>query len=447
MASYADLTESFKRGLKIAQNMRRCLTDVTNGSNSVDSFDANSEALREDTPDYSVKTQAGVVAALKSLREEYAKLPERGRAVVDPTLVEIGKLIGSPSIVNDAIQDRARFWRDWRDYQENTADERVTGRAVTFASDPTDSSKGWFRRLTVDHNGQKIENGRFNNTVTAQLTQKTGTFQGSYELTAGDGATDALDYLGALGGVLGTLAPVSRGQPSTLIQNPTLLGSANTDNADQTINGPWVQTVNSGTPIVKVDKTNVFQQGLSTTAYSASFSGATGASSVKYAQPIPSAVLANPYAPVLPYLAVMLKGSWTGAIAIEWGGESQSFTEADLTVDTWVPLFVTRDADLYPINFDEASAEFAFTIASDSGLSASDEVVIGFADMLPLQGIGNIFYGAAMADVEPDLQDSVSWADSITVGGDIQDTLAFLYQDTDAGAFLNTTGTNLLADF
>lgn len=446
MASYADLTDSFKKALKVAYDLRLCFISVTNGSNSVDNFLLNSESLREDTPDYTEITQGAVVDGLRTMRETYADLPAQGRAIVDPTLVEIGKLIGSKSIVSDEINDTEQFWIDWRDYQENTADEKVTARAVTFAADPADSTAGAFRRLTVDHNDQKIEGGRFNNTVTADMDSKGGAFQATYVLNNGEGFVDGLDYLAGNGANIGELAPVSRNQQGGLVQNPMLLGSASTDGDDQTINN-WTETTVAGTPIIKVDTANVFQEGLLTTLYSTSFSGATLASSVKLSQRLSSDILANKYTPVLPVIAIQLKGSWTGDITITWGGKTQAYTELDLTLNDFVFLFPDRDKDLYPVNFDAADAEFAVTIASDAGLSATDEVVIGMADIIPLTNIGGIWYGAAMDDVEPDMSDSVSWADTATAVGKIQDTLAFLYQDQTAKGWLNTTGTNTLADF
>lgn len=451
MATYAQITTGpFVEWVKWVNDERRCIQNVTLGSNSVDNAQANINAIT--TPDFTPNTKRQLEAALDTRRRsQLGALRASGRAAFLPIAVEIAKVIDSPNVDGDVIQSLTGFFEDWRDFQTDVADERVAVRAITFGPEPAASTAGIYFRLTVEHReGDPIESGRHNQTKTISILRKSGAFQATVEIEGTDGPVDLLDYQAGsakqagFGGTLET-DMVSRGNPDLggLVTNAMLIGNSDTaDNAVVTVITGWTLT-KTASPAVLIDRTNVFQLGNSTSSFSISLSGNDG--EFKIVQNVPAQALADRLAPLLPVVALRLTASWTGTITVTWGGVSQVFTQADLTLNDWVLIAPDRDLDLYPFNFDTASPQYTLNIVNGAAIGA-DELIIGAFFIVQMVRHQGVWYAVLMDDVEPDLQDSVTFVDANSAAGPIQDTLGFTFDDELSGVgFLKTTGANLLA--
>jgi len=160
--------------------------------------------------------------ALGSIRTGAAGRRALYRSILDPVLASMGQEISSTAVAGGVVTDFARLFRDIRDYMDDTGlysagstDQKVTGKAVTKASDPADSTTGIFRRCTVDCRGQKIESGRDyatkNIRVVATSAAGASRRRASAVMLSGQGPADFLEEAGA--GYEASLECVSEANP------------------------------------------------------------------------------------------------------------------------------------------------------------------------------------------------------------------------------------------
>lgn len=429
--AYADDTASFVKAIKVVKD------DITSSA----TFQTNASALQIDVDTLSTAGVAAVAAALKDRRDDHAALRARGRAIVDPTLVQIGKTINSDAVAGDAIRDYAKLFRDWRYYQDNTADEKVTGRAVTFASEPAAAATGILRRVTVGSNGagDKIESARKAKTVVGRVISKPSNYTSIIQLgNDDDGPIDALDYLAATTNKVNVDA-INEANPGSGVTNATLRADVSTNGAAPTATTGytgWTFTKTSGT--VTVVTSPVWRSLPYVTRVVDADADAT------WSQPMPAQVLADAYLPWLPGAPIYMEAAWTGDVTITWGSKSQAFTEADLSAGAWVHLVVDRDTDLYPINFDTAGGTWAIRLENDSAMTKYIQIGGFFA--APGTKFEDCYYFHFSHSSYPAIEATLSFADTATAAGIIQDRLSFLYGDDLVGAYLMTAGTNTLSD-
>lgn len=408
--------------------------DITSSA----TFQTNATALQNDLDTLSTAGVAAVGAALKARRDDHAALRARGRAIVDPTLVQIGKTINSDAVSGDTVRDYAKFFRDWRYYQDNTADEKVTARAVTFASEPAAAATGILRRLTVGPNGagDKIESGRKAKTVVGRVVAKATNYNSTIQLgNDDDGPVDGLDYLAAtVNKVL--VEAINEANPGNGVTNATMRADVSTNGATPATYTGWTYTKTSGT--VTVVTSPVWRSLPYVTRV------VDADADVTWAQPMPAQVLSDAYRPWLPGAPIYMEASWTGDVTITWGNKSQAFTESDLSGGAWVHLVVDRDADLYPVNFDTAGGTWSIRLENDSAMTKY--IQIGAFLAAPGTAFEDCYYFHFSHSSYPAINATLSFADTATAAGIIQDRLSFLYGDDLVGAYLMTAGTNTLSD-
>lgn len=429
--AYADDTASFVKAIKVVKD------DIASST----TFQTNATALQNDLDTLSSGGVASVAAALTARRDAHAALQAQGRAFVEPTLVQIGKTINSSAVNGDRIIDRAQFWRDWRYYQEVTADEKVTSRAVTYAAEPAAAATGILRRLTKGPNGtnETIEAGRHAKTVTGTIEAKPAAFRSVIRLSnLDDGPIDALDYLAASPRTVDIYA-CNENDPGSGVDNATLRANSGTNGASITSYSNWTLTNTTTLTVL----TSIVWRSLANVTKTIGITGSVKTMTVT--QKVPTAVLTDPYKPWLPMTPLYMEASWAGDITITWGSKSQAFTEADLSAGAWVQLMVDRDADLYPVNFDQAACAWTLAIAHDDVATPKYVLCGGF---YAAEGVKfeNVWYFHLSHSSEPALKATLAFADTSTAAGIIQDRLSFLWGDSDEGAYLQTGGTNTLAD-
>lgn len=436
--SYTTSTVKWVAAIKVVEEM------VKSATTAADNFTTVSAALIANTGAIGTSGTFIMLAALAGLRAQLVAIKTLARALVMPIQAQIARDIDSPIVSGDSINDLKRFFIDWRFYQTNTADEKVTARAVTYAAEPAGSAAGYVRRLTIGTDGTdaKIESGRHNYTVTAKVTDKPDTFRAVSTLMGTEGPIDALEYRTAPGADADvTITHANDVDDAGLVSNPNMTGNTDTtDEAALTVMTSWTLATTAGAPTPKIESTTVWR------GKAFVYSMATASATKTFTQVMPAGVLSDPYKPVLPFVPMYLNAGWAGTVTITWGNKSQAFTEADLSAGNWIPLIVDRDQDLYPLNFDTNGATWALSIANGAGAGANEVLWAGFF-VAPFTYYQDVPYAIISDHTQPALYATRTFADSVTaMGGINQDVLGFIFDDEAVGAFLNTTGTNTLAD-
>lgn len=425
--AYADDTASFVKAIKVVKD------DIT----SATTFQSNATALQNDLDTLSTAGVSAVANALASRRLDHAALRERAKTIIEPTLVQIGNTINSTGVDAGRIVDLEQFFRDWRYYQDNTADEKVTGRAVTFASEPAAAATGILRRLTVGPNGagDKIESARKAKTVTGRVVNKATPYSSTIRLShEEEGPIDALDYLAASPREV-FIDAVNEVNTGNVLTNSTLRANASTNGSAITSYNGWTLT---NTTTLTVLTSTVWRS----LAYVSKLVDAS--TSWLVSQPISGVVTGDAYTPCLMGVPLYMEASWTGDVTLTWGSKSQAFTESDLSGGAWVLLAPDRDADLYPVNFDSAGGVFSVQIQNDAAMTK----YILVAGIFVAQGtqFEDCWYFHFSHSSYPAINATLTFADTSTAAGIIQDRLSFIYGDDLVGAYLMTAGTNTLAD-
>lgn len=436
--SYATSITKLKATVKVIEEWVKSATTAT------DNFASNAAALIADTGVIGTSGASAQLLALAAMRSQLNSIKAQGRALLMPVLAQIARDIDSDTVQGDTIGNLTQFFIDFRFYEENTADDKVTGRAVTFAAEPAGAASGYVRRLTVGPDGAdaKIESGRHNYTVTAKVTNKPASFQAISTLMGTEGPIDALDYRTAPGSSKNVLLTHWNDiDAGNAVDNPNMTGNTDTtDEAALTAMTGWTLATTAGSPTPKIESTTVWR------GKSFVYSMATASATKTFTQTIPAGVLSDRYQPYLPFVPMYLNAGWAGTITITWGSKSQAFTEADLSAGNWIPLIPTRDANLYPLNFDTNGATWALSIANGAGAGANEVLWAGFY-VAKMQQYQDVWYAIISDNAQPALGATRTFADSCTaMGGIIQDVLGFVFDDEAVGAYMNTAGTNAIAD-
>lgn len=433
--AYADDTATFVKAIKVIEE------DLKNAISATENYQSNADALIGDVDTLQLADIDEVAKVLKQRRGDHARIKARGRALLLPVMAQIGRTINSRHVSGSTVTDLRRFLRDWRIYQDDTADEKITARAVTYAAEPSASANGVVRRCTVDERDQKIESGRHDSGVTVEVTDKPSHWEAIAEIyMAAEGAIDDLDYTAASNRAA-TYRAINEVNTGGLITNPNLVVNGSTaDDAAITAINNWTLTNVSGSPTPTVEKTaaRVWRSN----SYSISVTG--NSTSWKLSQNMSSSVFDDPYTPILMGVPFYLESGWSGDITLGWGSKTQAFTEADLTAGDWVWLFPDRDKDIYPNQFDQDDPEFSVTIATDA--ATPEEITIGGIYAAKPVRYNDVYYWYFSDQAVATINSTFTMADSNSNAGVIADILGFIFDDEDVGAYLMTTGTNTLAD-
>jgi hypothetical protein len=422
--------------------------ELKNARSATENTLTNANALTNDVDSLSEAGKQAITAATSSRERTQGGIKNVMRAIFLTIFVQIGRDINSDTVQGENIVDLRKFFRDWRFYEDNTIDEKVTGRAVTYASEPAASVHGVIRRLTVGRGGtgDKIESGRHNGTVTARVSSKQGWRQ-TVTLSMGDGPADELDYTTGSKNTV-PIEAISEVNTGSLVGNATLragTGQSVANNTAITALTGWTLTNTSGSPTPAIETTaaKVFRS----LAYSISVGGASTTWTIS--RNMEDAVTADPFRPALMGVPFYMNAGWAGDITLGWGSKTQAFTEADLTATDWVWLFPDRDMDLYPVNFDKDDPEWSVSMATDA--ANANEIVIGgvFAAFGTIYE--DVYYWYFADQAQAVVESTFTMADSATNAGEIQDTIGFVFDDDGVGAYLMTgnsgaTSATTLAD-
>lgn len=395
----------------------------------------NAAAVVNDMTELTAARKAEVAAVYSRLRATQAGIIEAARRASAPYLAKFAEYIGSPYYNGGRVTNPKLFARDLQAYYvANT--KYVAGRAVTYGNNPADSSSGLFRRLTVDKHGEKIENGRHNQTVRARIinTEAGGGGTGRWNAQIfGEGIADdylvAADQAGGGSIIMPNAGPENTG---TLVNsNGELSGNADTDDGDAITDiDDWTIT-NTGSPTFTVDTTNKWRG----QSYGLALGGAS--TGVLLEQPIENLRNDDGGIPIGVMVPVYMNGaSWAGDIVLKLGDQSDAYTEADLTNGQWTPLFMTFDENLYGLNWETTDAKFGLDLDTDAAIAAGQEIVIGGYYAIygrTLEASRNniytgpwYFYWANEADAANEA--AIAWsADSMTTAGAIQRFFAIVW--------------------
>lgn len=386
--------------------------------------------------------QRFVVQGLEDQRDAVSRIRENGRRLMDPILIQMGRELGSHFIDGEVVRSWPDLFREINDDLLGGTPDYFDPREVTFASNPAASAKGIFRRLTKDHNDEPIEDGFHNATKTIRIVSKPADYQSTAEIRgAGNSEGDALDYRAGRARVTRGLRAINDATTPSGILNPYLIPGDLTDEADITSIANWTINV-TGTPVFKYETTaaNLWRSRPGAVRFTGDNTEA-----IELVQRIPASVLNDAYRPWDIGVPIKLESGWSGTIDITWGDKTQQFTESDLTAGSYVHLFPDLDKDLYPIQFDSNGASWKLKFTNDQNNTQSIWCA-GFLPQAMLQHEGLWYSHWSHAD-EPSVGDEVTYADTSTFVGIIQDIIAFLYQDVAPGwAHLPTSGATTISD-
>lgn len=407
--------------------------ELKNARSATENTQTNANALTNDLDSLSEAGKQQIVAATAQRERTQGGIKSLMRTILLAVFVQIARDIDSNTVQGESINDLRAFFRDWRYYQDNTIDEEVTARSVTYAAEPAATANGVIRRCTVGRGGtgDKIESGRHDGTVTARVSSKQG-WQQSVTLSMGDGPADDLDYQTGSKNTV-TIAAISEVNTGNLVGNATLRagsGQAVTNNTAVTVLTGWTLTNVSGTPTPTID-TGTFFRSL---AYSIAVTGSS--TSWKISRNMEDAVTADPFTPILMGVPMEMESGWSGDITLGWGSKTQAFTEADLTAADWVWLFPDRDADIYPVNFDQDDSEWSLTIATDA--ATPEEVTVGGVFAATGTLYEDVWYWYFADQAQATVEATFTMADSNSNAGIIQDVIGFVFDDDGVGAYLMT---------
>jgi hypothetical protein len=386
--------------------------------------------------------QLFVGQGLEDQRNAVSRIRENGRRLMDPILIQMGREASSHFIDGETVRSWPDLFREINDDLLGGTPDYFDPRAVSFASNPAASAKGIFRRLTVDYNGEPIEDGFHNATKTIRVTAKPADYQSTASIRGkGNSEGDALDYRAGRARITNGLRAINDATTPSGVLNPYLIPGDLTDEADISSIANW--TINTtGTPVFKYESTaaNLWRSRPGAVRFTGDNTEA-----IELVQRIPASVLQDGFRPWDIGVPIKLESGWSGAILITWGGKSQAFSESDLTAGSYVHLFPDLDKDLFPIEFDANGASWKIKFTNDQNNTQSIWCA-GFLPQAMLQHEGLWYSHWSHAD-EPAIGDEVTYADTSTFVGIIQDVICFLYQDVAPGwAHLPTSGATTIAD-
>lgn len=436
--AYADDIATFVKWVKWVEEERKNAVSATENTR------ANSLALQNDIDTLDPGTEGpALVNAIAARLSDQKALKQRAFAAVVPILSRIGRTILSDAVAGGQVIDFAEFFRDWRFYSDNTADDKVTARAVTYASDPAGDAVGYFRRLKLGVGGANdvIESGRHNQTITFELRSKPGIGRASGVIRGATGPIDELDHRAGSGDSV-PIEACNDVNPGNAVTNPLWTGNASTaDAAPVTAVNSWTLAF-TGSAATKflIETTILWRQ----RTYTFEADQLLTADTVRLIGDIPVAVLNDRFRPIAISLPFYIITGVLIDVAVTWGDTTQTFTEADGSNGAWVNLIPDMDADLYPYNFDDAVPTYEVLLTGDD--SSTNNAY--FAGFFAQQGVKHqdIWYFWFSGSSDGDVNDTKTWADTATEAGEIQDTLGFVGDGLDQGWYLNTGGSNFIND-
>jgi|GEM_PF-2775018 len=322
------------------------------------------------------------------------------------------------------------YFRLLREWMED-ADYYVTARGWTRGSEPTITGLSTYRLLT-DERGEPIESGN-PEVITTTVVKANGNAQTPQVTVSGEPkGLDVFELLGS-GMDRAPLTPVSPDVVGdNLLINPTLAHSF-ADAADVTALSGWTLSATDDF----VSDTGVLFRNL-TTAIQTDTQDA-------YIEQFVTSNL-NPDRPYLPIVAVYPSGAGSGGIVtINWGGKSQVFSS--LSNNAWQLLAPDRDADLWPLQFDDATngARLRVTFSGSAGGTLN----IGFVAWVPMTRLPNgQWWLTALQNTTPVVGASGTTTDTLSAADTLNHYLPLLYPD-EPEAYLRTTngsGSTQIAD-
>lgn len=384
----------------------------------------------------------GVSDGVNSHRDALGSIREHGRQIMDPVLRSMGVTIGSRTVEGSFVSSWSQLFRDINTDLAGGTPDYIDPREVSFASNPGISATGIFRRLTKDILNEPIEDGFHNQTKIIRVVSKPATNQSIAQIEGKPNEYgDNLDYRNGRPRITPNLVAYNDAQTPAGIFNPYLTPSDTTDETAITSIANWtINTSGSYTFAAETTAANLWRSRASV----ARFTGAN-ASYVELVQRIPAAVFSDMFRPWDIGVPIKLTTGWQGTIDITWGGKTQQFTHSDLTNGAYVHLFPDLDYDLYPKRFDATGASWKLKL-TNSQLNTDSIWVGGFIPQPMIQHEG-VWYSHFSDTNEPTVDSTVSYADTITIGGLIQEVIAFLYQDVAPGwAHLASSGATTIDD-
>lgn len=345
-------------------------------------------------------------------RSRVASAVSSGAAVINPILSAYSHhVVGTPERSAQAALDRI-----YKYFVDNN--KSVLSRGITYgAIGSFGSNKGSLVRLTVDENGYDLEHEFIEaKTVTCIQNENTGAerYREVFEIRGANKGVDSLDASNS-GAIRRDL--FAKDSSSSLLRNSswsqyTISGSfasgrytlLSTDTVtDWTLSDPTGFALDQNTSLVARDIV-----GDVTPTSLVALTGATRTLTQSFSV---NRLSLSPNLPHLTELWVRPDASLTaGDLKITWGSASETFDLTTLTAGSWNQIFVARDKNLWPAQFEIADADFEIEISSHDAEVLIDE--LRFAAMEPFDGTW--WHIGASKAAKFLLDDTITITDSLT---------------------------------
>lgn len=356
------------------------------------------------------------------------------RPKINTALFEAGK---SAQVDTPFAARSAQWWQWLRDYLSDegvfsggSVDRYVTPRGWTKGSEVTTGALRLYR-CNVDARGQNIETGRPQ--VTTFRVRGTQRAQSAVVDVLGEIAGDEpYEMLGT--GANSSIRLLDAAATNYGVTEDPYLANADVTNTTTGLNwyfsGTWSLNTTAAELYLGTIRTQRRQtvQGVQASAANATVSRVCSIPELEIADQVP----------MIPVVAIYPDGMGTGTVTVTWGDKSQTFGSlTDTTVQLLIP---DRDADLFPVNFDDAAAGRVISVQKDT--AAGDLTVSGIF-WIPMTFYNNAYWLAVSGTTSPVDGDDQQITDSLSEAASLNTLLARMYP-TNRFAYLPSSGSNLI---
>lgn len=420
--SWANFETIFKAGCKAINESHKNIS--LNTPNNLTIGQALADALggivEQDAKD-------AIVAALAAERVAYLSVAAGWPLMMDAILAYGGTQLTTPSkwVRGNKVLNRTNLLRDLQeDMFLNTRD--IDLREVTYAADPTQDNDTDVLRVTVDRNGEKMEAGLHNQNIDLEVVGNKATGLGEWQtdvqIAPRNQGADIFQLLGPIGKL--TIRAVNEvNNPDGVVANPNLNSGINSTTADAAVTSltNWTLSNVLAMPTHVVDRVNVFRS----LALGHKIYGTTATRRFSQNLNVRKAKRFFPHGFRIP---VFKEGAPTGNIVLTWGSKSQTWTMASLSAG-WNYLSIDRDLDMYPENFDSATAVIQLDVECTTGSAAAYTTIGAILGQVAKQFNGNFWFAWSQVG-KSTLGQTATYADTMTVAGKNATALYLAYHTT-----------------
>ncbi len=349
-----------------------------------------------------------VPAAVASLRANVnaCLTPAAIRSVLDPIILEYGRVIGVPE--TDPLRIIGRIYDYWV-----TNSKTLNGRGCSAGSPSAaggNTGSGAIYRLALDHEGEQIEAVHGTDSYTAECVKdygQDGEHQETFEVRSLEAEPDHIKVGGA--GIKTYLQCLSESQVSNYLENPSFSTYSGTAaGGDLAFNGWTLSDGGDGTDFEENTTSTYIYHGEPDVSTPVSIRFIADGNF--YQQPVEKGKTGSAGVPWFLGCAIYRRDSCDGTLTISTGSKSRAITMSGLgnAAFTFVICPSTLGANNWYDNFRENDLDLRWTLASRT----TGSCYISNIKWAPMTRIGGTYYVAIPGATAFLREDSFTWSDT-----------------------------------